>query len=83
VKQARFANQSARQGPARARGLVGKSRLFHLRSSRYFADPRVGPVLDQFTKDLQAVEEEITRRNQSRKPYEFLLPSRIPQSINV
>ena len=42
----------ARQDPARARGLVGKSRLFHLRSDRatsYFprfaGDPRYGPDL--------------------------------------
>ncbi|MBX7184180.1 MAG: lipoxygenase [Vicinamibacteria bacterium] len=49
----------------------------------YFQDSRVAPLLAAFHESLLSVEDEITRRNQSRRPYEFLLPSRIPQSINV
>jgi arachidonate 15-lipoxygenase len=49
----------------------------------YFMDPRVAPLLSSFQADLRGVEDEIEARNKSRSPYKFLLPSRIPQSINV
>jgi arachidonate 15-lipoxygenase len=49
----------------------------------YFSDPRVTTLLTAFQSDLANVEDEIRRRNLSRPAYEFLLPSRIPQSINV
>lgn len=52
-------------------------------SGSYFADPRVTSALSAFQDDLAKVEDEINHRNQNRRSYEFLLPSRIPQSINV
>ncbi|NVB38527.1 lipoxygenase [Pseudenhygromyxa sp. WMMC2535] len=52
-------------------------------SGQWFTDARVGPLLEDFQAELVAVEREIGRRNLSRPCYEFLLPSRIPQSINI
>jgi arachidonate 15-lipoxygenase len=46
-------------------------------------DARVEPLLNAFQKRLADVEDIIHERNASRAPYEFLLPSRIPQSINI
>lgn len=48
-----------------------------------FADARVQAPLQAFQKALQQIEEMISQRNQERPPYEFLLPSKIPQSINI
>jgi arachidonate 15-lipoxygenase len=48
-----------------------------------FADARVQAPLQAFQKALQQIEEMINQRNQERPPYEFLLPSKIPQSINI
>jgi arachidonate 15-lipoxygenase len=48
-----------------------------------FADGRVQAPLQAFQKALQQIEEMINQRNQERPPYEFLLPSKIPQSINI
>lgn len=52
-----------------------------------FGDPRIsnadGP-LQRFRDNLEQVESEINRRNQSRShPYEYLLPSNIPTSTNI
>ena len=49
----------------------------------WFADARVWPALEVFQKRLRATEQEIGRRNLSRIPYETLLPTAIPQSINI
>ena len=51
--------------------------------SNYFTDPDIQKHLAQFKQDLLDIEVEITERNKTRIPYEFLLPSRIPQSINI
>jgi len=48
-----------------------------------FTDGRVQVPLQAFQKALQQIEEMINQRNQERPPYEFLLPSKIPQSINI
>ena len=48
-----------------------------------FLDPRVVFPLQQFQVRLKQIEATIQDRNQSRPPYNFLLPSRIPQSINI
>ena len=53
---------------------------------RWLQDPRVigtGGPLDRFRQALEEVEDTIRGRNQIRIPYEFLLPSRIPPSINI
>jgi len=34
-------------------------------------------------QELSKIEAEINQRNQTRTPYEFLLPSKIPRSINI
>ena len=49
----------------------------------YFTDPVIQNYLVQFKQELAKIEEEINQRNKTRTPYEFLLPSKIPQSINI
>lgn len=49
----------------------------------YFADGRVRPKLRAFQAALANVEATIEDRNHDRTPYRFLLPSKIPQSINI
>lgn len=49
----------------------------------YFTDPQVKPLLQTFNENLQQAEDTINQRNLHRPSYEFLLPSRIPQSINI
>lgn len=49
----------------------------------YFTDPAIQTHLSKFQQELIKIEEEINERNKTRTPYEFLLPSKIPQSINI
>ena len=56
---------------------------WHLVPWRHFTDGRVGPHLEAFTKALEGVEATIVQRNRTRPSYEVLLPSTIPQSINI
>jgi len=49
----------------------------------YFTDPAIQDYLAKFQQELIKIEEEINERNKTRTPYEFLLPSKIPQSINI
>ncbi|MDC4205980.1 MAG: lipoxygenase family protein [Candidatus Manganitrophus sp.] len=49
----------------------------------YFTDPAIQNYLAKFQQELVKIEEEINQRNKMRTPYEFLLPSKIPQSINI
>ncbi len=49
----------------------------------YFTDPQVKPLLQAFHTNLQTVEATINQRNLNRPAYEYLLPSKIPQSINI
>ncbi len=49
----------------------------------YFKDPLVKPLLQAFHSNLQKAEDTINERNLHRPPYEYLLPSKIPQSINI
>lgn len=49
-----------------------------------FSEGAIGEALARHKSRLEAAEREITRRNESRAiPYIHLLPSRIPQSINI
>ena len=49
-----------------------------------FTDPRLEAPLQLFKQRLESAEARIHRRNKNRaRPYEHLLPSRIPQSINI
>ena len=49
----------------------------------YFTDPDIQNHLARFQQELIKIEKEINERNKTRTPYEFLLPSKIPQSINI
>lgn len=49
----------------------------------YFDNPRVNGALESFAANLARVEREIGQRNLRRPAYTPLLPSRIPQSINI
>ena len=49
----------------------------------YFQDPTIQKYLTEFQQNLTKIEAEINERNKTRSPYEYLLPSRIPQSINI
>ncbi len=49
-----------------------------------FVDVRAQNVLRQFQAKLQEVEQVINQRNQTRlEPYTFLLPSNVPNSLNI
>ncbi|MDJ0801084.1 MAG: lipoxygenase family protein [Calothrix sp. MO_167.B12] len=49
----------------------------------HFQNPSVIAALQKFQKNLQEAETIIHQRNQTRPKYEYLLPSKIPQSINI
>lgn len=49
----------------------------------HFRDPRVAEPLARFQARLAEAAQAITARNASRRPYEYLLPAAVPQSINV
>lgn len=50
----------------------------------WFSDKRVEVPLQAFQQELLAIESTIQERNKTRLgPYPFLLPSQIPQSINI
>jgi arachidonate 15-lipoxygenase len=48
-----------------------------------FTDPKVAAPLARFQQRLDEVGQTIAERNKTRRPYEFLVPSGVPQSINV
>jgi len=50
---------------------------------RHFDDPRVAEPLGRFQAALAGIESTIEDRNTARPPYPFLLPSRVPASINI
>jgi arachidonate 15-lipoxygenase len=51
--------------------------------NRHFPDPSVRQPLEAFEKRLWTIGKTIDERNRSRPPYTFLVPSGVPQSINV
>lgn len=62
--------------------------VYHTRLGDYppgqFGSPAVNAALGRFQARLREIEGIITTRNESRDPpYRYLLPSRIPQSINI
>jgi arachidonate 15-lipoxygenase len=50
---------------------------------RHFRDARVAAPLEAFEKRLWTIGKTIEQRNHNRRPYTFLVPSGVPQSINV
>lgn len=63
-------------------GDVHYSRLGHYEPG-HFAEPRIQALANRFTAKLDEVERVITERNRHRRPYPFMLPSGVPQSINI
>jgi arachidonate 15-lipoxygenase len=49
----------------------------------HFADARVQGPLAAFQKRLAEIGTTIRQRNQTRRPYEYLIPKKVPQSINI
>jgi hypothetical protein len=49
----------------------------------YFGPGAVGDLEAAFVAELDGVERTILERNRSRPAYRYLLPSEIPQSINI
>lgn len=49
----------------------------------YFTDATIKAYMTEFQQELVKIEAKIAERNRTRTPYEYLLPSRIPQSINI
>jgi arachidonate 15-lipoxygenase len=49
----------------------------------YFGEPRIDEMAAHFAAKLDGIERIITERNEHRRPYPFLLPSGVPQSINI
>ena len=49
----------------------------------HFEDARVQAPLAAFQKRLAEIGKTIRTRNQTRRPYEYLIPTKIPQSINI
>jgi arachidonate 15-lipoxygenase len=49
----------------------------------HFGEPRIHELSKRFAGKLETIEGIITERNLNRRPYPFLLPSGVPQSINV
>ncbi|MCL2931558.1 MAG: hypothetical protein MGG11_04465 [Trichodesmium sp. MAG_R03] len=50
---------------------------------KHFTDSRVKALLEKFQANLTQVEATIEKRNLNRRGYRYLLPSQIPQSINI
>jgi arachidonate 15-lipoxygenase len=49
----------------------------------HFRDPRVAKPLEIFEKQLYLVGRTVAERNRVRRPYTYLAPQGVPQSINV
>ena len=49
----------------------------------FAGDPRLDAPLEAFQARLAGIEAEITERNTRRPSYKFLLPTRIPQGVNI
>ncbi|WP_445633986.1 Lipoxygenase domain-containing protein [Nostoc sp. DSM 114161] len=65
-------------------GSVYYTQLGQYSNSYFKSKPQINSALATFQNQLKAIEQEITKRNHTRiMPYKFLLPSQIPQSINI
>ena len=63
-------------------GDVHYSRLGHY-GDGYFGEPRLDRLAAKFAAKLDDIGKTIAERNQHRRPYPFLVPSGVPQSINI
>lgn len=65
-------------------GSVYYTQLGQYSNSYFKSKPQISSALATFQNQLKAIEQEIIQRNCTRiMPYKFLLPSQIPQSINI
>ncbi|WP_263080427.1 hypothetical protein [Endozoicomonas sp. Mp262] len=65
---------------------LGEYRSNHFPYLSWFEDDKItdsGGPLDRFNEALKEVESKINDRNNNRPEYSYLLPSRIPPSINI
>jgi arachidonate 15-lipoxygenase len=63
-------------------GSAHYTRLGHYKPG-YFGEPRLIEMANAFAAKLDGIEQTITERNRHRRPYPFMLPSGVPQSINI
>lgn len=63
-------------------GTAHYTRLGHYRPG-HFGEPRVEELAGRFAAKMDDIERTITERNRHRRPYPFMLPSGVPQSINI
>lgn len=63
-------------------GDVHYTRLGHY-GPGYFGEPRIDELASRFAARLDGIEQTIAERNTRRRPYPFMLPSGVPQSINI
>lgn len=63
-------------------GTAHYTRLGHYEPG-HFGEPRIDELAGRFAAKLDDVERTITERNEHRRPYPFMLPSGVPQSINI
>ncbi|MEH1839617.1 MAG: lipoxygenase family protein [Nostoc sp.] len=65
-------------------GSVYYTQLGHYSNSYFKSKPQLSSALLTFQNELKGIEQEIHQKNRTRiMPYKFLLPSQIPQSINI
>ncbi|AMV28430.1 Linoleate 9/13-lipoxygenase precursor [Gemmata sp. SH-PL17] len=63
-------------------GTAHYTRLGHYEPG-YFGEPRINELAARFAAKMDEIEATITERNRHRRPYPFMLPSGVPQSINI
>lgn len=63
--------------------LLGTVHYTQLGQYAYLTDPQIAGPLQEFQKDLNDIGRIIDDRNRTRRPYTFLTPSGVPQSINI
>ncbi|QLE44179.1 lipoxygenase [Nostoc sp. C052] len=65
-------------------GSVYYTQLGQYSNSYFKSKPELSSALLAFQNELKGIEQEINQKNSKRiMPYKFLLPSQIPQSINI
>ncbi len=63
-------------------GAVHYTRLGHY-APNHFGEPRLNELAGRFAATMDTIEATIVERNRHRRPYPFLLPSGVPQCINI
>lgn len=79
----RYESARLQLGILRLLGSVHYTRLGHYAPGPGWFAGAAGDLARAFARDLDGVERTIEERNRTRRPYVHLMPSRIPQSINI